>query len=273
MTSKGLNTETVAVGVALLCGIIIWTPASTVTALQTYMHQLISPGPNPDYLKAENASPSLVKPLQSADLQELLGGMRFLLSDQFEKALPILSRYANLGDPRAQWAMGSIYYFGLGLPQDRSQALQWFRLAANQGNPSDVDTLAQAAEGTLVWDKPSQQPAYSGSIPTYVAPPTALAQNNDMYAPPVPIPTHAQILSPSASPTIGAFVPVVRSYGSEPSNRIDDSNMPRPARMQDPAILNRAGPNSFSDQNGGTYTSAGPHGVINNQTGQFSPTN
>lgn len=40
-----------------------------------------------------------------------------------------------------------------------------------------------------------------------------------------------------------------------------------------PPVLNQAGPRTYSDSNGDFYTQAGPHGVINTRTGEFSPTN
>ena len=39
-------------------------------------------------------------------------------------------------------------------------------------------------------------------------------------------------------------------------------------------VLNRSGAsNQYFDQNGDSYTQAGPHGVVSNRTGEFNPTN
>ena len=40
---------------------------------------------------------------------------------------------ANAGDADAQTRLGSMYYFGLGVPQDDVEAVAWYRKAAEQG--------------------------------------------------------------------------------------------------------------------------------------------
>jgi uncharacterized protein len=44
-------------------------------------------------------------------------------------------RAADLGDPRAQTAVGFMYETGRGLPQDYMLAVSWYRRAAEQGYP------------------------------------------------------------------------------------------------------------------------------------------
>lgn len=39
------------------------------------------------------------------------------------------------GDPDAEDRLGAMYYYGQGVPQDHTQALNWYRKAADQGNP------------------------------------------------------------------------------------------------------------------------------------------
>ena len=41
---------------------------------------------------------------------------------------------ALTGDSDAEQKFGAMYYYGQGVPQDYSQALQWYRKAADQGN-------------------------------------------------------------------------------------------------------------------------------------------
>src|SRR5713226_2575978 len=44
-----------------------------------------------------------------------------------------LRQSAAAGDAQAQFAVANHYYYGLGVPQDYSQALMWYLKSANQG--------------------------------------------------------------------------------------------------------------------------------------------
>jgi uncharacterized protein len=56
-------------------------------------------------------------------------------------------RAAELGDPRAQTAVGFMYETGRGLPQDYMLAVSWYRRAAEQGYPRAQHLLG------LMYDK------------------------------------------------------------------------------------------------------------------------
>ena len=43
--------------------------------------------------------------------------------------------HAQNGEPDAEYRLGAMYYHGQGVPQDHTQALNWYRKAADQGNP------------------------------------------------------------------------------------------------------------------------------------------
>jgi TPR repeat protein len=60
---------------------------------------------------------------------------------EYAKALRIARPLADAGDPRAEAVLGSAYYRGRGVPQNDSEAAQWFRLAADKGNPVARFTL------------------------------------------------------------------------------------------------------------------------------------
>ena len=54
----------------------------------------------------------------------------------FEAAAKIIREQrplADNGNARAQYILGVGYYHGQGVPQDRTQALNWFRKAAERG--------------------------------------------------------------------------------------------------------------------------------------------
>jgi TPR repeat protein len=42
--------------------------------------------------------------------------------------------YAQAGDARRQYQMGVMCYYGDGMPEDKEQAVEWWTLAAKQGN-------------------------------------------------------------------------------------------------------------------------------------------
>ena len=52
--------------------------------------------------------------------------------------------YAQSGDARRQYEMGKMCYYGDGMPQDSEQAVEWWKLAAAQGNADAQLSLASA---------------------------------------------------------------------------------------------------------------------------------
>jgi GAF domain-containing protein len=63
-----------------------------------------------------------------------------------DSKLATLQKLADSGDPAAQFGLGVRYWTGDLLPQDYSQAVRWFALAAEQGN-----VAAQAMLGNCYW--------------------------------------------------------------------------------------------------------------------------
>src|SRR5690348_14433626 len=58
-------------------------------------------------------------------------------------ALALLRPLADHGDARAQYNLGVMYHFGLGVPRDDSAAMNWYRKSAAQGIPDAQDTIGQ----------------------------------------------------------------------------------------------------------------------------------
>ncbi|KAF9106097.1 hypothetical protein BGX29_010559, partial [Mortierella sp. GBA35] len=54
----------------------------------------------------------------------------------YSQAMDWYSKAADQGDAVAQYCVGNLFYHGLGVPQDYSQAMEWCRKAADQGNTS-----------------------------------------------------------------------------------------------------------------------------------------
>ena len=230
-------------------------------------------------LRAELASPALSAPLQTEQMYELSRGLLYLLQDQYADAVPILGKYALLGDGRAQSAIGSMYYFGMGLPVDHAEGVRWLALAAAQGTPDDRATLADAINGRLEWERSEPEPemAYDESpaaAPQYdfntatgtssFAAPRSVFDNGSPFA-----------IAPPSTPPMGARASTDQAYGSEAASRryTSPAAPSRPLDFGLPVILNRAGPGTYSDGSGNIYAQAGPNGVINTRTGEFSPTN
>src|SRR4030067_1967421 len=54
----------------------------------------------------------------------------------YKKAAKLYRPLAEKGDAEAQLILGSMYDFGLGVPQDYKEAVKWYRLGAGKGNGS-----------------------------------------------------------------------------------------------------------------------------------------
>ena len=67
----------------------------------------------------------------SADYQK---GWDAYVKEDYATALREWKPLAEQGHARAQFMLGAMYEFGLGLPQNNKIAVKWYRLAAEQGN-------------------------------------------------------------------------------------------------------------------------------------------
>ncbi|MFK8284951.1 hypothetical protein ACI75W_09130, partial [Capnocytophaga canis] len=61
--------------------------------------------------------------------------------NEHEKAFELFLESANKGHSGAQYDLGSMYYYGDGVPQDYYEAVKWYRKAAEQGNASGQNNL------------------------------------------------------------------------------------------------------------------------------------
>lgn len=230
-------------------------------------------------LRAELAQPALFRELETGELEELFQGMNYHLQGKDAEAVPILGKFALLGDVRAQSAIGGMFYFGKGLPLDPDEGIRWLQRAARQGGLPERQALAAALSGTWQWDHSSTEPeiAYAPSAPQVLQYVPALpAQTGSQYSPGLETGVaYGKGGSVSASAPIGARASVEQTYGAgSASRRYTDGlgNTPQIGSAS-PVILNQAGPGTYSDANGDIYTQAGPNGVVNTRTGEFSPTN
>lgn len=60
-------------------------------------------------------------------------------------ALPLMQAEAQAGNPRAQYTLGYMYFYGLGMERDAEQAMYWIRQAAERGDARAVQALEKLA--------------------------------------------------------------------------------------------------------------------------------
>jgi TPR repeat protein len=53
--------------------------------------------------------------------------------NNYKQAANLIRRYAKVGDPNAQFALGTLYRSGLGVRKNERAAVRWFEKAAQQG--------------------------------------------------------------------------------------------------------------------------------------------
>jgi hypothetical protein len=61
---------------------------------------------------------------------------------RYTTALQLARPIAEQGDARAQWILGQMYAKGEGVPQNRSEAVKWYRLSADQNDAEAQYELA-----------------------------------------------------------------------------------------------------------------------------------
>ena len=106
-----------------------------------------------DYAKAYEiliaiASPNGTSTTEAPDAQFLLGEMYYYghgVPQSFSEALEWYRLSAAHWNADAEYSIGHMYHQGEGVPMDREEALQWYQLAAAQGQ-----TFSQAALATLL---------------------------------------------------------------------------------------------------------------------------
>jgi len=122
------------------------------------------------------------------------------LSGDYKTASALFDTLANNGNAEAQYSMGYMHYYGKGLPKSIQQAMQWFKLSANQGNHNAITALATInAVNTVIKNRQTN----TGPQET-VIPPDNNTQNGDnsgiIDLRASQRPTNIQTASPTNSP-------------------------------------------------------------------------
>lgn len=68
----------------------------------------------------------------------------------YEQAVAGLMPLARQGNTDAQYTLGYMYYYGLGMKRDRTQGYFWLQSAAASGNPKANAALAMLTQDTRV---------------------------------------------------------------------------------------------------------------------------
>lgn len=71
------------------------------------------------------------------------------LAEDYQRALPLMQREAELGNPHAQYTLGYMYYYGRGVQQNLDLALKWIRQAAAQGDARALEALSSLAAANM----------------------------------------------------------------------------------------------------------------------------
>ena len=162
----------------------------------------------------------------------------------------------------------------LGLPSpstiEENEAREREARLASDALISEINTILEQADAdrSAQWNySPPQRP-----IARYES---GSAITNNAYAGSVSSRDQDLLATMGNRPTIGARNSIERSYGNSAAsgNYTEGLGSTPQYEAAPPAILNRAGPGTYSDGNGDIYAQAGPHGVVNTRTGEFSPTN
>ncbi len=93
-------------------------------------------------------------------------GRENFLAGNYSQAFSQLISAAQMGNPNAQYAIGYMYYYGLGIVPDRQVAMVWIQRAANQGQPQAIQVLDSLLNGNNSLAKPELLPrTYLQSTP------------------------------------------------------------------------------------------------------------
>lgn len=85
----------------------------------------------------------LMLPANAQTVNDIEVGKRAYEKREYQIAFKILKPLADKGQAEAQLIIGDMYNIGRGVQQDNAVAIEWYRKAAEQGNPDAIQMLGQ----------------------------------------------------------------------------------------------------------------------------------
>ena len=67
-------------------------------------------------------------------------------SNTLNEDIEFLKNKAENGDPETQYCLGFCYENGIGVPEDKAEAVNWYRKAAEQGHKEAAEALKRLSE-------------------------------------------------------------------------------------------------------------------------------
>ncbi len=78
--------------------------------------------------------------------QQLANARRSYVNHDYTRAVDKLLKLAEAGNSEAQYALGYMYYYGLGIAKDQDIARSWIQKAAQQKYPPAITALHEMTE-------------------------------------------------------------------------------------------------------------------------------
>lgn len=92
---------------------------------------------------------SLLFLLNACHTYSLQEGIQSFRNEEYRKAFVRLKPEAIKGQRDAQYAVGYMYYYGVGVVENRRQAWYWINTAASLGQPQAIEAVHLLQQGSL----------------------------------------------------------------------------------------------------------------------------
>lgn len=129
-------------------------------------------------------SGSAQKPAASFASSTVCANNSFL--QKYQCSFDRIQEAAQSGDPDAEYALGYLYYYGIGTTQNKKTGLMWIERAAAQGQPIARNALKSLSANTAVsqsTDMTSSSSASSNNSSSSSSTATATATHNNTSVP------------------------------------------------------------------------------------------
>jgi hypothetical protein len=204
---------------------------------------------------------------------------------------------ANAGNSTAQFMSGDMLLMGVGGSADVAEGVRWLEQAAKNGSSLAraklqeiapklmfnqlAGAIAESHGGKisireLMYISSMVSRAYGGE-PTQFADNERIERDISGYR---DLQRQSLLQSYSDTPAVplpstnsGRLRDSLQSTDSAGSRHYPPPSLNTESLVPNPVVLNPSGPRTYTDSAGGVYTQAGPHAVVNTQTGELIPTN